>query len=322
MPHVIVDGPPQYGVASPAALLALVIWFGSIGCGGGQGSLTTMSVAPQPPTRNFKHIVVIFQENRSTDNLFQGLCSPPFGSSASCNTKPGTGQYDIQTDNWLDKKSSAGKIQPLPVALANKYDLDHGHTGFVALCDRDQVAEACLMDGAGDVRCVGACPSQPAFRYVDNSTGILNPYLQLATQYGWANYMFQTNQGPSFPAHQFIFGGTSAPSASDDAAGVFAAENMTNTGIAGIQAEAGCTAPINTTVQLIDSNGIEDRGNAIYPCFEHNTLPDVLPSSVTWRYYAPGAEVSGLRRTPSSISANRLDRVVRVWVKTGPTMSI
>jgi hypothetical protein len=119
---------------------------------------------------------------------------------------------------------------------------------------------------------------------VDNSTGILNPYLQLATQYGWANYMFQTNQGPSFPAHQFIFGGTSAPSAADDASGVFASENMSNEA-----ATAGCIGLIETTVQLIGPDGTEDPTNKIYPCFEHNTLPDLLPSSVTWRYYTPGA---------------------------------
>jgi hypothetical protein len=80
------------------------------------------------------------------------------------------------------------------------------------------------MDGAARIPC-GArkgftCPPNPQFKYVDNSTGILNPYLTLATQCGWANFMFQTNQGPSLPAHQFIFGGTSAPSRADDANGV------------------------------------------------------------------------------------------------------
>ena len=51
--------------------------------------------------------------------------------------------------------------------------------------------------------------------------------------------MFQTNQGPSFPAHQFLFGGTSAPSAADDAAGIFASENMSNTGIGGVERDRG-----------------------------------------------------------------------------------
>jgi len=93
--------------------------------------------------------------------------------------------------------------------------------------------------------------------------------------------MFQTNQGPSFPAHQFLFGGTSAPSAADDAAGIFASENMSGTG-----KTAGCTAEFGTTVQLIDPTG---ENNKIYPCFEHQTMADVLPPIVTWRYYTPGA---------------------------------
>jgi len=122
---------------------------------------------------------------------------------------------------------------------------------------------------------------------VDNSAGIVNPYLDLATQYGWANYMFQTNQGPSFPAHQFIFGGTSAPSAADDAAGIFASENMSGGGIGGTGKIAGCIAPDGTTVEVINPTGGENQ--KIYPCFEHQTMPDLLPSTFTWRYYAPSA---------------------------------
>jgi hypothetical protein len=37
--------------------------------------------------------------------------------------------------------------------------------------------------------------------------------------------MFQTNQGPSDPAHLFLFAGTSAPSAADDADGIFGGDN-------------------------------------------------------------------------------------------------
>ncbi len=256
--------------------------------------LTQAQVAPQvvPIERTrvspFKHVVVVFQENRTPDNLFQGLCVPPYGTAGSCNTKPGYGQYNIQTSDWLDKSSAGGVIQPMPVLLANAYDLDHSHTAFRRMCDTDPSGQ-CKMDGASGVGCGGTCLSQPQFRYVLNSQGRLNPYLDLATQYGWANYMFQTNQGPSFPAHQYIFGGTSAPSAADDAAGIFASENLANTGISGTQATAGCIAPAGTLVQLVGPSGIEDPKQKIYPCFEHVTLPDVLPPDVTWRYYAPSA---------------------------------
>src|SRR5690349_8755311 len=118
----------------------------------------------------FQHIIVIVQENRTPDNLFQGLCAAPFGTSASCSTTPNATQYNIETSNWLDKHSSTGVRQPLPVALGNSYDLSHAHGAFNSQCDPDS-SGACRMDGAGDVRCFGICLSQPQFRFVQNSSG-------------------------------------------------------------------------------------------------------------------------------------------------------
>src|ERR1700685_1797092 len=66
---------------------------------------------------SFKHVIVVIQENRTPDNLFQGLCTSPFGSSSSCSTKPTGSQYDILTSNWLDKSSSTGTTQPTSVSL-------------------------------------------------------------------------------------------------------------------------------------------------------------------------------------------------------------
>ena len=36
------------------------------------------AVTAQTQLSNFKHVVVIVQENRTPDNLFQGLCSAPY----------------------------------------------------------------------------------------------------------------------------------------------------------------------------------------------------------------------------------------------------
>ena len=247
------------------------------------GLLLLVGVAAHAQILSFRHIVVIVQENRTPDNLFQGLCVPPFGTSASCSTTPTGPQYDIQTSNWLDRSVSGGTIQPGTVALANTYDLGHAHSAFTKMCDLSgNGTGVCQMDGAAAIHCSFTCLSNPQFRYVDNSSGILNPYLELATQYGWANYMFQTNQGPSFPAHQFLFGGTSAPSAADDKAGIFAAENLT-----GSATIAGCIADAGTTVELITPSG-EDQ--SIYPCFEHATMADLFDArGISWRYYTPGA---------------------------------
>lgn len=248
----------------------------------------------QAQIRNFGHIIVIVQENRTPDNLFQGLCAPPFGSAATCSTAPKGKQYDIQTKNWLDKASATGLTQPFPVPLASKFDLAHTHRSWFVQCDKDALGN-CKMDGAAKIACVGTCPPKPQFAYVDNSIGNMNPYLELVTQYGWANAMFQTNQGPSFPAHQFLFGGTSAPSLAEDHAGIFAAENMSGKGLG-----AGCIASSTRTVQLIDSTGVENTANKIFPCFEHNTVADLLqPRGVTWRYYAPGS--SSIWTAPNAI---------------------
>ncbi len=230
----------------------------------------------------FEHIVVIVQENRTPDNLFYALCS-----IRKCSTHPDDSTYDIQLRNWLDKNAPDGKVQPVPVALANDYDPGHSHANFVEMCDLDAATHTCRMDGAG-IKCHD-CPPDAEFRYVDNASGILAPYLFLATGYGWSNYMFQTNQGPSFPAHQFLFGATSAPSRADDHRGTFVAENLKKTH-PNIDENNGCIAPPATRIQLIDAHGRENENNQIYPCFEHLTLADLLQGrAVTWRYYTPGA---------------------------------
>jgi phospholipase C len=252
------------------------------------------AVAAQAQISNFKHVVVIVQENRTPDNLFQGLCAPPFGTAASCSTTDPT-KYNIQTqtEGWLDKTQMSGKITPLGVMLANAYDLSHQHDAFTAMCDSTGGPgfPACQMDGAAGIKCSGTCLSQPQFRFVTNDNNILNPYLTLATQYGWANFMFQTNQGPSFPAHQFLFGGTSAPTAEDDVDHIFAAENMSSTlNPPPPHLVAGCTADSTTRVKLIMPP--DDESQSIYPCFEHQTMADLLkttptPVPLTWRYYTP-----------------------------------
>jgi phospholipase C len=111
----------------------------------------------------------------------------------------------------------------------------------------------------------------------------VQPYFTLAEQYTFGDRMFQTNQGPSFPAHQFILSGTSAPTATSN---LFASGNMIL--VTGSSTNAGCIAATTTTVKLIDPTGAESSSQ--YPCFEHPTLTDLLDQNkVTWRYYAPSA---------------------------------
>src|SRR3984957_20918186 len=143
------------------------------------------------PGHQFSERCCIVQENRTPDNLFYGLCATPRGAKERCSTTPNASQYNIQTSNWLDKNSSTGVTQPTPIALANKYDLSHAPKAFVSMCDVNS-SGICKMDGANDITCSGTCTeAKPQFKFVDNSKNLVTPYLTMATQYGWANYMFQ-----------------------------------------------------------------------------------------------------------------------------------
>src|SRR5205823_8618590 len=241
---------------------------------------------------SFQHIIIVVQENRTPDNLFYGLCADP----NACAVPPASGQYNIQTSAWLDETSPNGTTDPHSVLLGIGYDLGHFHKAFLNMCDMN--GGSCAMDGAEFVRCnanTQSCPSKPAFGYVDNSDGTVQPYLDLVHAYGWGNYMFQTNQGPSFPAHLFLFGATSARSADEDHAGTFAAENPGKTDTA----STGCAASEGTSVPLINAQGVEF--SKAFPCFEHQTLSDLLEGQgVSWRYY--GRNAGGIWMAPNAIA--------------------
>jgi phospholipase C len=213
-----------------------------------------------------QHVVIIFQENRTPDNLFQDPVLIGRGA-------------DIASEGL----NSLGQTIPLmPIDLGTSganpqnYDLSHAHNAFLAMYDGGK------MDGANLIGCSPVpgttCPANPQYMYVNPAD--VAPYFALAEQYTFADRMFQSNQGPSFPAHQFIISGTSAPTASSS---LFASENPAfNNG--------GCIAPPGTLVTMIDATGSESNPAPEYPCFEHPTLTDLLDANgLTWRYYTPQA---------------------------------
>jgi phospholipase C len=218
----------------------------------------------------FSHIVIIFQENRTPDNLF--------GSSPN---------FEPLVDISNAGVNSQGTTIPLtPEALADCYDPSHAHSSFETELqigfdqDPDQTNAGCVL------------PANPNFKFADNSTGGVQHYFDIATNYGFANRMFQTNQGPSFPAHQFIFGGTSAPSTESP---LFVSSNMGNQ-----NENAGCVAPSDQLVNLIDPYGSETSNAPIYPCLDHPTMADVLDAGkISWKYY--NSTGTGIWAAPNAI---------------------
>jgi phospholipase C len=236
------------------------------GCAGSSSGSTT-----PPPPGKIEHVVIVFQENRTPDNLFQ---DPVLINQLHA---------DIAQSG---KDSTGNTIQLQQEDLAWSYNPNHSHTAFNDMCHLNSATGQCQMDGA-DLNPT-ACPAGTQdcmFAYV-NPTEV-QPYFALAEQYTFADRMFQTNQGPSMPAHQFIISGTSAPSAGSN---LFAAENPDTN----VHPDAGCDAPAGTTVAVIDPTGNEKSNAPIYPCFEHQTLTDLLEAKGnSWRYYTSSGYAGG-----------------------------
>jgi len=105
---------------------------------------------------------------------------------------------------------------------------------------------------------------------------------------------------PSFEAHQFLFSGTSAPTASNDATLCydssvgrsypcyqwFAAELQNDQGVFGCPGTADNIVEVSPAGPSNEFLGIYNGG---YPCYNHDTLADLLDNAkLTWKYYPQG----------------------------------
>jgi len=245
---------------SIALLSAGALLLGLNGCGG--SSSTT--ITPPPPGK-IEHVVIIFQENRTPDNLFHDSVLMAKGADIASSGLNSLGQT----------------IQLTAGSLGVDYDLSHAHKAFVTMYDNGKMDGADLINVSCTKGATDCPPPNPPFWYVNPSE--VQPYFQLAEQYTFADRMFQTNQGPSFPAHQFIISGTSAPTATSN---LFIADNAQ--GVPNAGDNSGCLAPPAEYVYVIDPTG--DESNTIYPCADHPTITDELNTKgISWRYYTPSA---------------------------------
>jgi phospholipase C len=242
----------------------------------GPGGMAKVAAQVTVTTTPIEHVVIIFQENRSVDNLFGSDRFNPNGRQL-----PNADIADFGIN-------SHGDLVPLTaVSIKAPYNPDHSRIpAFQDMCDISSSTGNCKMDGADKIQIFcdpgkpNCAPPNPQFKYVQG--GDVQPYFQMAETYTFGDRMFQTNQGPSFPAHQFIISGTSAPSAGSD---LFVAENPTGIDTGVSKQKTGCIAAPEATVLTIDPNGIE---TPVYPCLDHPTLTDELNTSqLSWRYYAP-----------------------------------
>jgi phospholipase C len=136
-----------------------------------------------------QHVVLIYMENRTPDDLFGGYFTKPF---------PAGGTFGAALD--LHAPSAVPTLKPNP--LGAYFDPDHQHNpSFVleAAGKYNEVAKSC-----GTSQCP---PTASVFSYVPLPEP--SPYVALIGNYAYANHVLQANAGPSYVAHQYSIAGQS-----------------------------------------------------------------------------------------------------------------
>jgi phospholipase C len=243
-------------------LLSTPVLFGLAACSGGSPALPQHGVQQRAYDRAshpspIQHVIIVLQENRTVDNLFNGF--------------PGA-----DTQNWgYDSHGQAVTFRPNP--LEWKGDICHAHACFTQAYDSGKM-DGFNQENTSVVYCNqhGICP----YSAVPQSESA--PYWAMAEQYVFGDRMF-SEQGPSFPAHQFIIGGGSEIAAGSN---TYMADNPGST-IYGNGRASGCDAVSGSVVETLalEPAGASE-GNPVFPCVDHQVLSDLLDAAgVSWRYY-------------------------------------
>ncbi|HEY1654315.1 MAG TPA: alkaline phosphatase family protein [Candidatus Tumulicola sp.] len=205
-----------------------------------------------------RHVVVIVQENRTPDDLFQSMASHGADIARQAVT------YEGQV------------VQLREVSLAAPYDLGHNHSSFLNDCNL-QADGNCAMDGFDR----GRAPRYRLQPFGYAPANEVRPYAVMAHRYTFADRMFQSNQSGSFPSHQYLVSGSASalPTTQDNVSGdPFDSKT-------GAQEAGGCDARPSAVVDTIDpADG--SPGPTPFPCFERPVLSDFLDrGGISWRYY-------------------------------------
>ena len=250
--------------------LAVALAVGLAACGGpaalgppdrngGPNPATVQHIANQTSgIGKIQHVVIVIQENRSFDNLFQGFKGA-----------------DTKSYGYT---STGKKVNLVQVPLEADYDVEHDSSGFLAACNGtgSYPGTNCKMNGFNNEKAncnLGSyekCPNKyPAYAYVPQKETKL--YFDIASQYVLADRMFASNyDASSFIAHQYLI-----------AAYASSAVNYPS-----IYNAWGCYGGKKDRIAIVTQQRQIDYKDNIEACFDNQTLGDELDNaSLSWRYY-------------------------------------
>jgi len=214
------------------------------------------SFASFPAGHYIKHVVVIIQENRSFDNIFNGFPNAD------------TQSYGLANEGGLsDVKVNLKEIN------FNGQDLPHNYGA-----NKMDYANA-KLDGFYEASKKWGRPGEPLtypYSYLDRTDSA--PYWAMAQQYVLADKMFATEWGASFTAHLDLVAANTYLNNSKTLA-------LVDTPTLG---PWGCDAPPGTTTFTLNPQDVRTT-NGPFPCFtRYATVAKLLDDKhIPWRYYAP-----------------------------------
>ena len=201
-----------------------------------------------------KHVVIIMQENRSFDDLFQGY--------------PGANTQSYGYD------SNGNKVNLQPVPLEGSYDLEHDINSYMTDCNGSGSIPGtnCAMNGFNNESTgCGGC-TDPQYGYVPASE--TTTYFNMAGQYVLADNMFTSHIDDSFISHQYII------SAQANHSAYFPSGSW------------GCQGGGYDVIYTLNQN--RSFGATQPMCWDVTTLADELESAhKTWRFYASSINGDG-----------------------------
>ena len=222
---------------------------------GGANSAPAASPAPagQPVAGSpIAHVIVVIQENRTTDNLF--------ASSILAHGGPFPGANVTQTA-VIDGR----KIPLKPIPFEYPADPRHRHAALVAEWNGGK------MDGFANDPVYpdpGFPKAPPNFPLAYVPAAETTMYHLLAHRYALADENFAPRLVPTFPGHLFLVAAQSQ-----------AADDPTD------PITWGCDSALGTTVPIFGA-GETAISPGDFPCFDDLTIGDLLDRAhVSWKYY-------------------------------------
>jgi len=170
-----------------------------VGCGAGVFD----PIGPVVPSANgspIQHVVIIMQENRTVDNLFNGF--------------PGA-------DTAQSGMSDGVSVPLQPIHLNDPRGLDNSHPNWWHSWNNGK------LDGFAKGR-----TTDPLFPYSFVPQSDVLPYWNLASRFTFGDRMFQSNTGPSFIAHQYMIAAQSGNASGNPGSAVWGCDASASTRVA------------------------------------------------------------------------------------------